>query len=425
MKKVAYVGVDYHMNSLSIAVMLEGEKKIHEMIRLANDDKVILKYFKKLSRELEIRTCYEASCNGYAFQRKMKAWGYACDVIAPALIPRRAGNRRKNDFRDARDLVQNYAAGMLSIVHPPSEEEEAVRGLIRCRGEFKDCAKNVKYRINSLVLSQGMRWGRGKWTFEHRKWLSGLRLPHELLQKILEEHLGHLSYLEARVAYLDQAIEEIALWEVYAPSVKKLKAFKGIGTLGAMLLIAELTDFRRFSSPGALMAFLGLIPSENSSGDKQRGGHAPSVKKLKAFKGIGTLGAMLLIAELTDFRRFSSPGALMAFLGLIPSENSSGDKQRGGPITKAGNRRCRTQLVEAVQHYVRSPHVSLKMKCDLSQVDAATANTAVKCLKRLHSRFWALTMKGKIRPVAITAIARELVGFIWAVMQPQPVAEAA
>jgi len=367
MKKVAYVGVDYHMNSLSIAVMVEGEKKIHEMIRLANDDKVILKYFKKLSRELEIRTCYEASCNGYAFQRKMKAWGYACDVIAPALIPRRAGNRRKNDFRDARDLVQNYAAGMLSIVHPPSEEEEAVRGLIRCRGEFKDCAKNVKYRINSLVLSQGMRWGRGKWTFEHRKWLSGLRLPHELLQKILEEHLGHLSYLEARVAYLDQAIEEIALWEVYAPSVKKLKAFKGIGTLGAMLLIAELTDFRRFSSPGALMAFL----------------------------------------------------------GLIPSENSSGDKQRGGPITKAGNRRCRTQLVEAVQHYVRSPHVSLKMKCDLSQVDAATANTAVKCLKRLHSRFWALTMKGKIRPVAITAIARELVGFIWAVMQPQPVAEAA
>ena len=367
MKKIAYVGVDYHMNSLSMAVMVEGEKKIHQMIRLANEDKMIHKYFKKLSRDFEIRSCYEASCNGYAFQRKMKGWGYACDVIAPSLIPRKAGNRRKNDFRDARDLVQNYAAGMLSIVHPPSEEEEAVRSLIRCRTSFKDNAKDVKYQINSLLLSQGIRWAHGKWTFAHRKWLCGLQLPNEILQEILQEHLGHLNYLEARVASLDQHIEEIARSEIYAPSVKKLRAFKGIGTLAAMLLIAEITDFRRFGSAGALMAFL----------------------------------------------------------GLIPSENSSGDKQNGGPITKAGNRRCRTQLVEAVQHYVRAPHVSLKMKSDLSQVDAATANTAIKCLKRLHKRFWALTMKGKIRPVAITAIAREFVGFIWAVMQSEPAAKAA
>jgi len=224
MKKVAYVGVDYHMNSLSMAVMVEGEKKIHQMIRLANEDKIVHKYFKKLSRDFEIRSCYEASCNGYAFQRKMKGWGYACDVIAPALIPRKAGNRRKNDFRDARDLVQNYAAGMLSIVHPPSEEEEAVRSLIRCRISFKDNAKDGKYQINSLLLSQGIRWARGKWTFAHRQWLCGLQLPNEILQEILQEHLGHLSYLEARVASLDQHIEEIARSEIYAPSVKKLRA---------------------------------------------------------------------------------------------------------------------------------------------------------------------------------------------------------
>lgn len=367
MKKVAYVGVDYHMNSLSIAVVIEGEKKIHQMIRLANEDKVIRKYFGKLSRDFEIRSCYEASCNGYAFQRKMKAWGYACDVIAPALIPRKAGNRRKNDFRDARDLAQNYAAGMLSVVHPPSEEEEAVRALIRCRTAFKDKAKNVKYQINSLLLSQGISWPHSKWTFAHRKWLCGLQLANELLQLILKEHLEHLDYLEARVAFLDQRIEELAASEIYAPSVKRLRAFKGISTLAAMLLIAEITDFRRFGSPGALMAFL----------------------------------------------------------GLIPSENSSGDKLNSGPITKAGNRRCRTQLIEAAQHYVRSAHVSMRMKADLSQVDAATANTAVKCLKRLHKRFWALSMKGKIRPVAITAIARELVGFIWAVMQPEPIAQVA
>ena len=121
---------------------------------------------------------------------------------------------------------------------------------------------------------------------------------------------------------------------------------------------------------------------------------------------------MLLITEITDFRRFPNPRALMAFLGIIPSEHSSGDKQKGGPITKTGNPRCRTQLIECVQHYVKKPQISYVMKADLSQVDPHSAAIAVKCLKRLHKRYWALTMKGKIRPVALTAIAREFVGFI-------------
>ena len=364
MKKIAYVGIDYHSNSLSIAVIIEGQKKIHEMIRLKNEDKVIRKYMKKLSCDFEIKSCYEASCNGYAFQRKMTSWGYHCDVIAPSLIPKKAGNHRKNDFRDARDLAQNYAADMLSIVHPPSEEEEAVRNLVRCRTSFKNNEKRIKYQINSLLLSQGLQWPKSKWTFAHRKWLKEIQLQSPYLQQILEEHLGHLHYVQSRIAHLDGQIEEIARSEIYAPSVKKLRAFKGIGTLAAMILISEITDFRRFASPGAVMAFL----------------------------------------------------------GLIPSENSSGDKRVDGGITKTGNCRCRTQLIESVQHYVRSPHISLQMKNDLSQVDASTANSAIKCLKRLHKRYWALTMKGKIRPVALTAIAREFIGFIWAVMQPQPLA---
>ena len=364
MNKIAYVGIDYHVNSLSLAVVIEGERKLHDTIRLKNDDKVILRYMKRLSRHYAIKACYEASTNGYAFQRKMNRWGYHCDVIAPSLIPKKKGDRRKNDFRDARDLAQNYAAGMLSIVHPPSEEEEAVRSLIRCRMAFKDTERRIKFQINSLLLAQGLRWSRSKWTFAHRRWLADLHLSSSYLQEVLEEHLGHLSYVENRLAYLEGQIEEIAHSEVYAPSVKKLCAFKGIGTLAAMLLIAEITDFRRFANPRALMAFL----------------------------------------------------------GLIPSENSSGDKRVDGSITKAGNRRCRTQLVESIQHYVRSPHITLQMKRDLSQVDPFTANTAIKCLKRLHKRYWALTAKGKLRPVAITAIAREFVGFIWAVMQPQPLA---
>jgi transposase len=188
-------------------------------------------------------------------------------------------------------------------------------------------------------------------------------MPHENLQLILDEHLSHLDYLQTRITYLDQQIEQIAESEIYGPAVRKLRAFKGIRTLSAMLFITEITDFRRFPNPRALMAFL----------------------------------------------------------GLTPSENSSGDRKRGGSITKTGNSRCRTQLIESVQHYVKNPKISYHMKADLAKVDPHSAAIAIKCLKRLHKRYWALTMKGKVRPVALTAIAREFVGFIWSMMQPQAV----
>ena len=361
MKKIAHVGIDYHQNTLTLSVGLQGEKKIHETVRIKNEDKLIKRYLKKLSEAYTIRACYEASCSGYYFQRKMKSWGYHCDVIAPSSLPKKRGDRRKNDFRDAVNLAQNYANGNLSIVHLPTEEEESIRSLLRCRSAFKESEKRAKHQINSLLLPQGLRWPRSKWTFQHRKWLWELKMPNEHLQMVLDEHLAHLDYLQTRIKYLDQQIEQIADSELYGPAVKKLRAFKGIGTLSAMLFITEITDFRRFPNPRALMAFL----------------------------------------------------------GLIPSEDSSGDTKRGGPITKTGNPRCRTQLIECVQHYVKKPQISYQMKADLAQVDPQSATIAVKCLKRLHKRYWALTMKGKIRPVALTAIAREFVGFIWAIMQPQ------
>ena len=359
MKKIAHLGIDYHENTLSIAVWFR--KKVHETVRIRNNDKIIRMYLKKLSEKFILRACYEASCSGYYFQRKMKSWGYHCEVIAPSSLPKKRGDRRKNDFRDALNLAQNYANGTLSIVHPPTEEQESVRSLVRCRSAFKETEKRAKHQINSLLLTQGLRWPRSKWTFQHRKWLWELKMPNEHLQIVLDEHLAHLDYLQTRIKYLDEQIEQIADSELYGPAVKKLRAFKGIGTLSAMLFITEITDFRRFPNPRALMAFL----------------------------------------------------------GLIPSEDSSGDKQRGGPITKTGNPRCRTQLIECVQHYVKKPQISYRMKADLAQVDPQSATIAVKCLKRLHKRYWALTMKGKIRPIALTAIAREFVGFIWAIMQPQ------
>jgi transposase len=360
MQKIAYVGIDYHLKSLCIAVVIEGQKDFFETIHLKNIDKVIAKYLKQLSQKFDLRLCYEAGSSGYAFQRKVTSWGYHCDVIAPSLVPKKPGNRRKNDFRDARDLAYNYAVGMLTTVHLPSTKQEALRSLVRCRLAFKESIKRVKHQINSLVMSQGFRWSKpSKWTQQHRQWLTTLQMPEVLLQEVLQEYLTHLNYMDSRLCYLDAQIDQIAEQPLYATSVRKLRAFKGISTLTAMVLIAELTDFRRF-------------PSARS---------------------------------------------LMAFLGLIPSEHSSGDKTQGGSITKAGNKRCRRMLIEAVQHCGRSPHVTTTMKKDLAQVDADSANIAVKCLKRLHRRYWSLTMKGKMRPVVITAVARELVGFIWATMQ--------
>ena len=363
MKKIAYVGIDYHKNSLTIAVRIEGDTEIHETVRLKNEDKLIKRFMKKLSKEFYVKACYEASSSGYHFQRKMESWGYHCEVIAPSSLPKKRGDRRKNDFRDARNLAHNYANGTLSIVHLPTEKEESVRSLVRCRMTFKEAEKRVKQKINSLLLSQGLHWSRSKWTRQHFRWLWELKMPDECLQQVLDEYLSHQDYLQTRIKYLEQQIEKIAKSDLYAPAVKKLRAFKGIGTLSAMLFITEITDFRRFPNPRALMAFL----------------------------------------------------------GLIPSENSSGDKQRGGPITKTGNSRCRTQLIECVQHYIKTPRISHPMKENLAQLNPYNAAIAIKCLKRLHKRYWALTMKGKIRPVVKTAIARELVGFIWAMMQPEPV----
>jgi len=363
MKKIAYVGVDYHQNTLTIAVYVQSTKKFYETVHLRNEDTLIRMYMKKLSEKFNIKTCYEASSSGYCFQRKMESWGYHCEIIAPSSLPKKRGDRRKNDFRDARNLAQNYANGTLSIVHLPTEEDESVRSLVRCRIAFKETEKRAKHQINSLLLSQGLRWPKSKWTLQHLRWLWELKMPNEYLQMVLDEHLDHLNYLQTRIQSLNQQIEQIAESDLYALTVKKLRAFKGIGTLSAMLFITEITDFRRFPNPRALMAFL----------------------------------------------------------GLIPSENSSGDRQKGGPITKTGNRRCRTQLIECVQHYMKRPQISYLMKADLAQVDPHSAAIAVKCLKRLHKRYWALIMKGKLKPIALTAIAREFVGFIWAMMQPEPV----
>ena len=238
MRRIAYVGVDYHSNTISMAVLIEGEKLFHSDIVLRNDDKMIHKHLKKLSKDYELRVCYEASCCGYVFQRKLRTWGYECEVIAPSLIPKKPGDHRKNDFRDARNLAQLYREGSLTVVNPPSEQEESVRGLIRCRMALKEAAKRAKLQINSFLLAQDLHWKKSKWTNQHRQWLSKTDFSDSCLQTVFTELRGHLGYLETRINHLDSQIEQIGRSDIYGPSVKKLRAFKGIGTLAAMLIIA-------------------------------------------------------------------------------------------------------------------------------------------------------------------------------------------
>ncbi len=360
MKKTAYAGVDYHVKSVAVSVVAEKNNGFYDDIRLKNEDRLILKYFKKLSKKFELKICYEASSSGYIFQRKAKKWGYHCDVIAPSLIPRKPGDRRKNDFRDARKLAEYYSKDQLTVVHPPAEIEESARSLIRCRLSMKENEKNTKRKINAFLLSKGHQRNSSKWTLKHREWLSALRFNDEYSQTVFDEFMGLPEYLGSRIKWLDEKIEVLAESETYSPIVKKLCAFKGIATLTAMLLIAEITDFRRF--PAA--------------------------------------------------------GSLMSFLGLIPGEDSSSDRHKSRPITETGNTRCRTLLTESVQHCMKNPRITLQMKKNLAQVDANSSNIAVKCMKRLHKRYWALVMKGKSSSKAKTAVAGEFVGFIWAMMQP-------
>jgi transposase len=361
MKPIAHVGVDYHVKTVTIAVYCAEAKTFLETTRLPNNDSQIKKHMKRLSEQFELRICYEASGNGYAFARKMHALGYHCDIIAPSLIPKKSGDRRKNDHRDARNLAQSYANGQLTPVHLPDQQQESVRSLMRCRLALKESEKRVKQQINSFVLSRDCHWDKSRWTTQHRVWLTGLKFPNEFLHQVLQEFMGLLSYIESRLQSLDQQIEQLAHSETYASSVNRLRALKGIGTLTAMVLITEITDFRRFPSPRALMAFLGLIPGERSSDQ-----NTPPV-----------------------------------------------------PITKTGNHRCRTLLIETVYHYVKKPGIGTKMKQAFALIDAQSACVATKCMHRLHKRYWALLMRGKIKQKALVAIARELVGFIWALMQPR------
>jgi transposase len=360
-KGITFVGLDAHKVAINVAMLLPG-RTVPVVWECANEKGSVLRMLKKARREAvgEVRFCYEAGPCGYALQRWIRAAGSECVVVAPSLIPTRPGDRIKTDRRDSRKLAELYRAGLLTEVHPPSEEDEAARDLCRAREDAHEDLVRSRHRLSKLLLRRGRQWVEGKraWSRGHRLWLRSLRFEHSEDQLVLNDYLLAIEQVETRLAALDQDIERMSRQDRYVQVVGALRCFRGIDTLTAMSLVAELHDFMRF--------------------DSARG--------------------------------------LMAFLGLVPSEHSSGGKQSRGQITKAGNGHVRRLLIEAAWHYRHRPSALSLRKRREGQPTVVVA-LADKAMHRLHRRFARFLERGKARPKAVVAVARELTGFIWAAMR--------
>jgi transposase len=360
-----YVGMDVHKSSISVAMLVPGSSKALQW-ELPNQVGEVRRLVRKLRREAgsEVICAYEAGPCGYALQRQLREEGVNCQVVAPSLIPRKPGERIKTDRRDARKLAELFRAGLLTEVHPPTCAEEALRDLCRCREDARVDLLRARHRLSKMLLRRGFRYGPGKpWTQQHRVWLWSLVLEHQAEKAVLEDYLLAVDQIGERLAALGAQLEELAAQEPYRERVGWLRCFRGIDTITAMSVLAELHGFERFQRPRQLMAYLGLVPSEASSGESTR---------------------------------------------------------RGG-ITKTGNRHLRRLLTEAAHHYRHRPGVGLILRRRRADQPAAVVALADRAQQRIHRRYTRLLL-GRGLPVqkVIVACARELTGFLWALLSSVP-----
>lgn len=354
-----YVGMDVDKQKIVLARLGAGQDtQVIEHV-IANTPSAVKKYFSALLGEAEVHATYEAGCFGFGLFRQLSTMGVTVVLAAPGLIPRKPADRVKTDRRDARSLAMALRAGQLTGIYIPTEQDESVRDYLRMyealRGDLRIC----KQRILQFLLRRSIRYqGGGPWTVKHRHWLSTLEFGQPRDRQTLDMYLSQMQELEAKCSEAAAEVETIAAQDCYSQQTKKLTAFKGIKTLIALSFITDIGDFRRFSNA----------------------------------------------------RQF------MAYLGLVPSEHSSGNKRRQGGITKAGNSHLRRLLVEAAWHY-RSYHPASR---DLTErrrgVDSALLSYANRAGRRLNRKYMHMLLRGKRSQVAVTAVSRELAGFLWGAM---------
>lgn len=359
-----YVAIDDSKRTLVVGILRPGERE-PELREIPNEPKGVRRLVERLMREGAVRACYEAGVSGYDLYRQLTAQGVACQVVAPALTPRRPGQRIKTDRRDAAKLVRLFRAGELTAIHVPDEAEEGVRDLLRCREAVRRDVLRWRHRVVKFLDRHGRRYLAGKnWTQRHWTWLHQQQFALPTLQRTLQAALFALEQALAHQAELDQAVAALA----------------------------------------------------------QQAPYREPVGWLRCFRGIDTLSAMILVAELVDFQRFQRPRELMAYLGLVPSESSSGGTERRGALTKTGNTHARRVLVEAAWHYRHRPTLGRALRLRSAGQPAGVVSHAWRAQQRLHRRYRHLVGHGKRVPVAVAAVARELVGFLWAAMTQRPAA---
>jgi transposase len=362
--RITYVGLDVHKEGIAVAVAEGGIRgEVREYGRIANTPAALDRLARKLGREgVEVRFCYEAGPCGYGIQRHLSARGHECVVVAPSLIPRRAGDRVKTDRRDAASLARLHRAGELTAVWVPDPGHEAVRDLVRARLDAVHALRRARQQLSGFLLRHGCHYGRPAWTKLHRRWLAGLKFEQAVHHLVLEDYV---QTVEAAAARRDRLTAQIA---------------------------AMLPDWTL----------------------------APVVAALQAMRGMALVNAATLIAELGDLSRFANPRQLMAYLGLVPSEHSSGASVRRGGLTKAGNSAARRLLIEAAWCYRFPARLSRELLLRQEEQPKPIREIAWKAQVRLCARYRKLARTGKPANVVTAAIARELVGFIWAIARSVP-----
>jgi transposase len=355
-----YVGIDAHKRQLQIALLI-GTAEQPMCWTSPTEPRALARLQRKLERDAPgpIECCYEAGPSGYHLQRQLQSDRIQCRVIAPSLVPRKPGDKVKTNRRDARKLAQWLRADLLTEVHPPTSAEEAVRDLCRARDDARIDLQRTRHRLSKLLLRRGLIYPGRQWTKRHRDWLNQVHWAHPAERHVMTDYQLAIAHNEARLIELDRPLTDIANAAPYG---------------------------------GAVAA-------------------------LRCFRGIDTISAITFLAELYDVRRFPHPRALMAFVGLVPRENSTGDRQRRGAITKTGNSLVRRLLVQAAWHYRHDPRLGAPLRRRRLGQPGGVLAIATKAEQRLCRRYRRLSTRVTTKPVVIVAVARELVGFLWAVLQ--------
>ena len=355
-----FVGLDVHKESISVAHAKGGSTEApHFVGAIGTRESDIAKLILRLQgRASHLAFAYEAGPCGYVLYRYLSEHGFDCQVVAPSLIPKRPGDKVKTDRRDATELARLLRSGDLTAVYVPSVEDEAIRDLCRARDAARETLKAAKLRLKSFLLRLGLHYtGRANWTPAHRRYLAKVVCPTPAQQMVFQESIRAVDEQVDRLERIEQELLELApKWKLW-----------------------------------------------------------PMVEALQALRGVQWIVALTVIAELGDITRFDNPRQLAAFVGLIPSEHSSGDRRKQGSITKTGNSRARRVLVEGAWAYRHPAKISEHILKRIEALPKSAQDIGWKAQVRLCKRFRRLSSRGLNVNVVVTAIARELVSFMWAI----------